>query len=227
MARVNVVSLVDAVADDLRQRILKGDLEPDEALAEVDIATRYEVARPTAKAAIEQLVQSRLLHRSAHKTARVVRLAPQDARDIYLGREIIEAEVMRRLARDHVVPAAATAANAEIAALPADSPRDVVGPDMRFHTALIDSVGSARLSRTYASLASEVVFCMSQVQGASLLPTALIVAEHGRILELIAAGDGDGAAAMISVHISRARELLVARLGGEPGPEASVGSSLI
>jgi DNA-binding GntR family transcriptional regulator len=91
---------------------------------------------------------------------------------------------------------------------------------MRFHRSLIDALGSVRTSRLYDELASEVVFCMSQVQGAALLPTETIAAEHDRLLDLIEAGDGDAAATLLAAHIGRARERLAERLGGVPGPEA-------
>ena len=220
MPRIAVVSIIDAVTDDLRGRVLSGELEPGTPLVEVEIAEEYEVARPTAKAAIENLVRERLLERSAHKTARVVRLTPDDARDIYRTRQVVESEVLRTLARERRVPDAARAANREIAALVDASPREIVEPDMRFHRSLIDALGSERTSRLYGALASEVVFCMSQVQGAALLPTQTIAAEHDRLLELIEAGDADAAADLLAAHIGRARERLAERLGGVPGPEA-------
>jgi DNA-binding GntR family transcriptional regulator len=221
MPRIAVVSIIDAVTDDLRSRVLSGELEPGTSLVEVEVADEYEVARPTAKAAIENLVRERLLERSAHKTARVVRLTPEDARDIYRTRQVVESEVLRTLARERRVPEAAREANREIAALVDASPRQIVEPDMRFHRSLIDALGSARTTRLYGELASEVVFCMSQVQGAALLPTQTIAAEHDRLLEFIEAGDEEGAATLLATHIGRARERLAERLGGVPGPEAS------
>ena len=53
-----------------------------------------------------------------------------------------------------------------------------------------------------------------------LLSPAIIVAEHERILELVASGAGDAAAEILDEHLARARELLVGALGGTPGPEA-------
>lgn len=222
VARVQVVSVVDAVADDLRRRILDGELEPGAALGEVDVAVTYDVARPTAKTAIEHLVRERLLERRAHRTARVVRLTPDDARDIYRARAVIETQCVRMLAGERRVPPGARAANAQIAALSHASPREVVEPDMRFHRSLVHALESARTSRMYDALASEVVFCMSQVQGASLLPTALIVREHDELLALVEKGDADGAAALMAAHIGRARERLAERLGGVAGPEAAL-----
>jgi DNA-binding GntR family transcriptional regulator len=216
---VPVVSIIDAVTGDLRRRVLAGELAPGAALGEVDVAETYGVARPTAKTAIENLVRDRLLERRAHKTARVVRLSPDDVRDIYRTRALIESEVVRRLAREKRVPDAARTANREIAALSAAAPRQVVDPDMRFHRSLVDAIGSARTSRMYDALASEVVFCMSQVQGASLLPTELIAAEHERLLDLIGAGDEDAAAELLAAHVGRARDRLASRLAT---PEASV-----
>lgn len=220
MPRIAVVSIIDAVTQDLRSRVLAGELEPGTPLVEVEVAEHYEIARPTAKAAIENLVRERLLERSAHKTARVVRLTPDDARDIYRTRHIVEAEALRTLAGERRVPEAARAANREIAALIDASPREIIEPDMRFHRSLIDALGSERTSRLYSALASEVVFCMSQIQGAALLSTELIVAEHNMLMEFIEEGDADAVAALLATHIGRARERLAERLGGAPGPEA-------
>lgn len=220
MSRVRGVSIVEAIVDDLRAQIMAGQVSPGQALTEVEVAQRYDVARPTAKAAIEALVHTGLLARTQHKTARVVELGPEDVRDIYRSRATIESQVLRSLAASRTVPEEARAANAEISALPQGSAMEVVGPDMRFHTSLVDALDSPRISRMYRSLAAEVTLCMSRVQGKNLLPTDLIVGEHQRLLELVEAGDGEGAAALLAEHLGRARERLVEVVGGESGPEA-------
>ncbi len=222
MARVEgVTSIVDAIAQDLRRQLFRGQLSSEEPLTEAGVSEQYEVARPTAKAAIEKLVSEGLLVRGIHRSARVPVLDADDARDIYRTRADVEGIVLRRLAARRAVPDEARKANAEIAALGQASALDVVDPDMRFHTSLVDAMGSSRLSRVYLNLASEVRLCMAQVQGNSLLSTALIHAEHARLLDLIEAGDGDGVVDLLERHLARARERLVGLLGGEPGPEAA------
>ena len=218
---VRVVSVVDAIAENLRDAILDGDLTPGTSLTETDVAGRYDVARPTAKAAIEKLVADMLLERSNHKTARVRKLGPDDVRDIYRTRALVESEVLRQLALTRHVPMGTRDANNLIRTIDDGSAFAVVKPDMAFHTALIDGLGSARTSRLYRSLASEVTLCMAQVQGHHLLDTKLIVAEHDGLLDLVAAGDGTGAAELLRLHLGRARERLVGALGGTPGPEAN------
>jgi len=224
--RITAVSIVEAIAADLRARIFAGELESSQALTETEVASSYEVARPTAKAAIEKLVAEGLLVRGVHKTARVAELGPDSVRDIYLARAYLESEVLRRLASRRNVPEEAIRANNDIAALKTGAPLDVVEPDMRFHTSLIDAVGNERISKMYRSLVGEVRLCMSRIQTLHLLDTALIQAEHQKILELIEAGQGEAAALLLDEHLGRARERLVAAMGGAAGPEADVPSEL-
>lgn len=224
--RVTATSIVDAIANDLRTRVLAGELTSNMPLTETEMARSYDVARPTAKAAIEKLVAEGLLVRGVHKTARVAELGPESVRDIYLARAYLESEVLRRLARTRTAPADAAQANRDIAALADGSAMAVVEPDMRFHTSLIDAVGNERISKMYRSLVSEVRLCMTRVQSLNLLDTALIQAEHQKLLDLIEAGEGEAAAVLLDVHLGRARERLVAAIGGEAGPEADLPSGL-
>ena len=75
-ARPQALSIIDALTDDLRLRIFRGELVRGTRLTETDLAAGYDVARPTAKAAIEKLVAEGLLRRDAHKTARVPSMNP-------------------------------------------------------------------------------------------------------------------------------------------------------
>lgn len=211
-ARLGVVSVVQAIIKDLRTRIFSGELAPGTPLGEVDVAAHYKVARPSAKAALENLVASGLLTRNAHQSARVTTLNSTDTRDIYRTRAIIEAEAVRLLAGIGQVPQAARDANAEITALRDASPIQIVDPDVRFHSALVQALDSTRTSAIYGQLSDEIRLCMTHVQDATLLNTADIANEHERLLECISAGDAQGAAEVLAQHLSQASGRLAEHL---------------
>jgi DNA-binding GntR family transcriptional regulator len=218
-----VTSVVDAVADDLTDRVLRRNLAPDDLVTEQVVAEEYDIARATARAAIERLISAKVLSRKNHKTARVVKLGPSDVRDIYNTRIYLESEVLRRLSHLRMTLPQSREANAEIEELyQATGTYDIVDPDMRFHTALVDALGSIRTSTMYKGLAFEVKLCMSQLQGSQRLSPEIIIAEHYKLVDLVEAGEGEAAAELLDEHLSRARELLVGSLGGTPGPESKL-----
>ncbi|MGN7964935.1 GntR family transcriptional regulator [Microbacterium sp. 22179] len=214
-APLAVVGVVDAVTSRLRDRILSGDLRSGSALTEAFVSEEYAVARPSAKAAIEQLVGAGLLERTAHRSARVVAIDPETVRDVYRTRARLESAALRELAGTRTVPAAAIAANAEIQAMPAGPDPATVDPDLRFHTALIDALGSARTGRMYRSVLDEARMCMAQVQGRRLLDAGVIAAQHAEILDALAAGEAERAIAVLGIHLSSAQERLVDALGAD------------
>jgi DNA-binding GntR family transcriptional regulator len=214
-APLAVVGVVDAVTSRLRDRILSGDLRSGSALTEAFVSEEYAVARPSAKAAIEQLVAAGLLERTAHRSARVVAIDPETVRDVYRTRTRLESAALRELAGTRTVPAAAIAANAEIQAMPTGPDPATVDPDLRFHTALIDALGSARTGRMYRSVLDEARMCMAQVQGRRLLDAGVIAAQHAEILDALAAGEAERATAVLGIHLSSAQERLVDALGAD------------
>lgn len=208
-AALGVVGVVDAVTARLRARILSGDIRSGAPLTEAAVSQSYGVARPSAKAAIEQLVAGGLLVRTAHRSARVVGIDAETVRDVYRTRARLEAAALRELALTGVVPLAARSANAELLAMPPGADPATVDPDLRFHTALIDALHSERTARMYRSVLDEVRLCMAQVQGRQLLDAAEIAAQHAAMLDAVEAGDGALAADLLSVHLSSAEERLV------------------
>jgi DNA-binding GntR family transcriptional regulator len=214
VTRLMTVSLVEAIAADIRSRILRGDYPADASFKEVEVAAEYEVARPTAKAAIEKLVSESLLVRRSNKTARIVILTPEDIRDIYKTRALLEKAALLQLAEARSVPAAALSAQEDLERLAGRSGLDIIDPDMRFHMALVDSLDSPRTSRMYDSLISQVKLCMAQVQGLHLVQPERIIKEHRHLLDLIEAGKGTAAAEFLEEHLARPRERLVAAISG-------------
>jgi DNA-binding GntR family transcriptional regulator len=210
--RVQALSIVDAIASDIRGNLFSGQLRSDTQLTEAEVAATYGVARPTAKAAIEKLVAEGLLLRGTHKTARVPAMGLDEVRDLYFSRLCIESEVVRRLAITGTVPDIAAKANNEVVGLDSGSGMEVAEPVMRFHLGLVEALGSPRLSRLFGTLMGEMRLCMAQMSYRRLLQAPAIAEEHERILEEIAAGNPEGAVGALADHLQRAENRLVPAL---------------
>ena len=213
---LQVPSLVDALYAEVRERILTGEVPAGTPVTEMDLATQYSVARPTAKASMERLVLEGLLHRGSHKTARVPILGADDLRDLYHTRGLLEREVVMELAAQGLVPEQARKSleqlrdSAGAAGSSAPSVVEVVNLDMAFHSELVGAIRSPRLSRLYRFLAGEVRLSMAQLQANHLLSASRIAQEHAAILACIEREDVDGAVASVTQHIEQACARLVA-----------------
>src|SRR4051794_25738365 len=162
MKGLKTVSVVDALSASLRSRVLDGDIDPGVGLTETEVATEYEVSRPTAKAAITHLVQEGLLRREAHHPARVPTLSRHDVEDLFLVRMPLELEVVRRIAGQSIPPEAADAVRDLAAVAPIARHSEFVEADLRFHRVLVAAVDSPRLNRMYRALSGEIHLSMVQ-----------------------------------------------------------------
>lgn len=210
MKGLQTVSVVDALTASLRAKVLDGQIDPGVGLGETDVATEYEVSRPTAKAAIGALVAEGLLRREAHRSAQVPTLSRADVEDLFLVRMPLELEVVRLLA-GHLIPDAAATAVRDLAQLSPDARHSTfVEADLRFHRVLVDAVDSPRLTRLYQALTGEIH--LSMVQSRYALGRDRIVAEHDGVLTALRAGEIDRATELMRVHLVGARDALAAQL---------------
>lgn len=210
---LQVPSLVDALYAEIRERILTGAVPAGSPVTEMDLATQYSVARPTAKASMERLVQEGLLRRGSHKTARVPIFGPDDLRDLYHVRAYLEREVVMELAAKLFVPEQARKSLQQLRNIESNpSLIEVVNSDMAFHSELVDAIRSPRLNRLYRWLSGEVRLCMAQLQANHLLSPSRIADEHAAIVDCIERGDVDGAVTNVTEHIQRACSRLVAHV---------------
>lgn len=199
------------VAGDLRDRIFQGDLAPGAALREVELAARYRASRHTVRAALRDLIAAGLVTHDAHRSARVRTPTARDIRDLYALRRLLELEALRRLIEDDApldlledAVNRGDAVEAEAAAELGHT-TDEIDADLDFHRALVGSVGSERLSRTFETLANELRL--------AFLASVSDQGDHGQhreILEGVKARDLDRALGLLERHIRDGLRLCLA-----------------
>src|SRR5690349_13852139 len=140
----------DAVVASLRSAILAGDPAPASAVTEALVASIFDVARPTARIAIDRLVAEGLLVREPHHAARVRTLDRDDIADLFASRAAIEAAAVELLAASGEVPTIARDAHAALEALDADA--SYAPADIAFHRALVQGSPSTRLPKLHELL---------------------------------------------------------------------------
>jgi DNA-binding GntR family transcriptional regulator len=226
---LEVVSVRDALRHALRAQILSGAQAPGTKITEEEVARRYEVARPTARQVIQDLVFEGLLRRRPNHSAEVPILTAGDVREIYAIRTLIETVAIRRLTERRQVPdemvvrvrALEAISDADVAASD-EGWASVVEHDQTFHAALVETLGNQRLARMYASVQGENRLCLAQERYA-YASVADVAREHRALLRAIGDASPERAAELLCRHLHEACERLVAIAGdgrAEPVPDA-------
>jgi DNA-binding GntR family transcriptional regulator len=199
---IRTVSAVEAVTERLRNRILDGQLPADHQVTEMEIAQQYRVSRPTAKSAIQVLVNDELLRHEANKPARVPRLSSEDVKDLFLVRIPLELAIVRLIVAEGRTPEGMSQAVKDVAQLEGAPPSEFVEADLRFHRLMVDSLKSHHFTRLYDLIQGEIH--LSMVQSQRILGADRVAREHGGILEAIEKRDEALAIERMKCHLQEA-----------------------
>lgn len=199
-----MVSVADAVANELRRRLIAGHYRGGEQLKDTELTEEFGVARPTVRAAVQMLVADGLLERGRGRSATVRSFTADDAVDLYRLRRPVELAAITVVAAARPTPAldgveaAARAFTALGAQAGPDAAWDVVAAaDVAFHREVFLAAGSPRLLRTFDEIGSELRLLIAQLRP-SYASVADLAHEHELLLLALraAAGSGDPARAL-------------------------------
>lgn len=212
----------ELIADQLRDRILKGAFRPGEQVIEAQLAAKLRVSRGPVREALQRLSQEGLLVSHRNRGVFVLELTTTDVAEIYGARKAIEtaaAETVLASGKADVV--ATVQALRRIveempAAVSADDWSRLAELDLSFHSALVRASGNSRLTRIYATLTAESRICMVNLEG-SYPRVEVLVAEHEQIVKLLADERGEALRQEIVQHMDKA----VADLTGLMNRQAS------
>jgi DNA-binding GntR family transcriptional regulator len=212
------VSTVEALAAELRRRILTGGITPGEQLREVQLADAFGVGRHSLRAAMQNLVHEGLLRHAPNRGHFVPQLTETDVTDLFLVRSVLESEAAAIAAsRGQQAASPAASALARLEAIAADHPWDeVIDADLAFHRALVDQVGSPRLSHAFAALHAELQLLNAQVERA-FPDRAELGSQHRAVLDAVSSGDPEAARAAVRQHMTEGIAQFKIASGAAPG----------
>ena len=175
---------VDALADELRERIMAGELSPGQRLIERDLVERYEVARGTVRAALRRLENQGLVTVETHRGAFVRQLDKQGLRDLFELRTALELESAHRaLAANggEMPPSVHEAVERLASACERKRPswERISAAHADVHESIVDAGGSPRIEAAYRQLTQELTLFLLALRP---VWTPAEMAEHHRRL---------------------------------------------
>ena len=217
--------LYQEVLDRLMARIEAGDFPPGTQLpSERELMDSYGVGRPAIREALQQLERSGIVTISHGERARVVlptaggmlgqigdaaryllRVQPRSLDDLKEARIFLEAGLVR-LAAERADEAGLALLRQRLAEQRDAPPEDFLGRDIAFHRQIAAMSGNPIFPAVVEGLLTwlgDHYTVLVRAPGAE----RATLQEHQRIIDAIAAGDADEAAAAMTDHLNRASDL--------------------
>ena len=216
------VSLVDGLANEIRRRILRGEIPINSWLRQDSLARDFGVSRTPVREALQKLQVSGLIQLVPNRGALVQGVTPRQIRETYQVRAELEglsaglaAERIEplQLARLRAVQDGYRTAIEDLAGapqgreIPSDGREPWLRGDLLFHETILDVAGNARLAEMVAAL--QMTFPATLTWGAaSEVPRRLSrsLDEHENVIAALADGDPQKARRAMTQHVLRGGE---------------------
>lgn len=214
-----VSALGDQVAEDLRRRIIVGELVTGELLVESRIAAHYSVSRGPVRDAIRTLVQEGLVD-TPGRSARVVGLTAHDVDELFSIRAAIERLALTKAMqkyRAELVTLLEQALELMGEAVEAQDPGRFTRADMEFHSSFSRISGLRRVNDVWTQYQTNIenLLLVANLDHADLAPA---MRKHVQLAEMIRDGNDAAALAELEAHLDASRRRVRRDYAGEPEP---------
>ena len=201
-------SLPEQIAARLSERITAGSYAPGRRVLEQEVAAEFGVSRGPVREALRALADAGLVRLEKNRGVFVREISVAEADEIYELRATLDQMAGRKLARtirpEQLEELQAVVKRMQDAAI-RDDREGYHLANLRFHDALVEFAGNAKLLQMYRRLVNELsLFRRHTLAEPRRLRKS--TQEHQKILALIASGDAEGAAARLYEHAMASRE---------------------
>lgn len=189
--------------DELRRRIIEGELLPSSLLSEHQLAASLQLSRTPVREAIKRLEQEGLVQSLPNRGTFVTELSAHDILEIYQIRERLES-LAARIAAEQMTLDDTQALDQEIAltqlCIAEGRLGDAFQSDIRFHKRIVATTHNQRLGSVLATLDDQMHRVRALfTQSADLLGSSF--GDHGTIVARIKARDASGAEQAMAAHL--------------------------
>jgi len=202
----------EQVAETLRRQITNGALPPGTRLREEAVVAALGVSRNTVREAFRLLAHQRLVDHALHRGVHVRTVSPDDVRELFATRRLIQPLGIDAALRDATLCAALdeqVEAAAESAT--ADDWTAVGTANMAFHLVMVAGCGSGHVTAMFEQLVAELRLAFLQMPDHKGLHEPYIDGNR-RIVELLTAGRRADALTELASYLDSAEQQLLAAL---------------
>ena len=203
-------TLSEHVLRQIQSAIVKGEIAPGSKISEPELARAYGISRGPLREALHRLEGQKLLVRVPHVGARVVCLSREELGELYQIRESLEG-LACRLAAERMLPEQVE----ELRDVLREHERDeafqagrgyyLQEGDFDFHYRIVQASENRMLIRLLCDELYQLARMYRIQHSATPNRPAQAFAEHHRILDAIAEGDGELAELLMKRHIRTSR----------------------
>jgi DNA-binding GntR family transcriptional regulator len=218
-------SLGDVVAERLRQAILNDEFSPGQHLREEEISESLDVSRGPVRDAFLILEREGLVRLSRHRGATVVEFLLEDLGEVYSLRSALESLAVRLAIRRHepadIQDLHDSLTELQVAMRRKTTEQSAAQLDVNFHDCIFRAAHHERLYQSWSNIRMQVYWFLLSRNVAGPDWRKNMAKNHGRILDLIEAGDEVKAVDATGEHIRAAYTRIWSELA-EPAPSVQM-----
>ena len=202
------------VYEKLRRSIIEGELRPGLPINEADFAREHSVSKTPIREALRQLERDGLVENVPGRGSTISHIRPQDIREVFELREIIETGAAKRAARLRDNEELRQKREEIKTLLESEQARGKYvhewGSWEDVHLCIVKALGNQMLVDVYSGLLDRIHRIRSHY-GQRFTQRRLheILTEHAAILDAIMDGDSEGAEQSVQKHLRNAGAFLI------------------